>query len=282
MLERWDASPDLARSGVGQLLHGLLDYVVDGHFDAVQILDDAVESLEDQLFDGAPQGLNAQLRSFELRKSLGQLRRVVMPMRDVVNTLMRRDLHVVGDDLMPYYQDVYDHVLRAAREHGILADQLQYALDYRVVIERAVGYLMGAHRLDAVTAFDVLRRQARDSRRRVADVATEVLGETTGPASDQRVSELRASGLGLTGLSRPDGSPGGWLAPGVNHQLFGPVAARRHAGPLTSQNWPGLRERAGHGRFRQFRRVSADRTQEVTICGMSILRAGWSARRSRR
>jgi AmiR/NasT family two-component response regulator len=56
----------------------------------------------------------------------------------------------------------------AAHDHGVLAEQLRYALDYRVIIERAVGYLMGAHRLDAVTAFDLLRKRARDSRRRVA------------------------------------------------------------------------------------------------------------------
>jgi AmiR/NasT family two-component response regulator len=65
----------------------------------------------------------------------------------------------------------------AAHDHGVLAEQLRYALDYRVVIERAVGYLMGAHSLDAVTAFDVLRKRARDSRRRVASVAAEVIGE---------------------------------------------------------------------------------------------------------
>jgi GAF domain-containing protein len=95
----------------------------------------------------------------------------------------------------------------AAQEHSILADQLQYALDYRVVIERAVGYLMGTHGLDAVAAFDVLRRRARDSRRRVADVATDVLGGTTGPASDDRVGDLRPSDLGLTGLPGPETSP---------------------------------------------------------------------------
>jgi GAF domain-containing protein len=63
----------------------------------------------------------------------------------------------------------------AAREQSVLAEQLRYALDYRVVIERAVGFLMGAHGLDAITAFNVLRKRARDSRRRVADVAAEVL-----------------------------------------------------------------------------------------------------------
>jgi GAF domain-containing protein len=95
----------------------------------------------------------------------------------------------------------------AAQEHGLVADQLQYALDYRVVIERAVGYLMGTHRLDAVTAFDVLRRRARDSRRRVADVATEIIGGTTGPASDDRVGDLRPSALGRSGLPGPETSP---------------------------------------------------------------------------
>ena len=79
----------------------------------------------------------------------------------------------------------------AVQEHSAVADQLQYALDYRVVIERAVGYLMGTHRLDAVTAFDVLRRRARDSRRRVADVAAEVLNGATRPARDGRAGDLR-------------------------------------------------------------------------------------------
>jgi GAF domain-containing protein len=68
----------------------------------------------------------------------------------------------------------------AAHDQGVLAGQLRYALDYRVVIERAVGYLMGANGLDAVTAFDVLRKRARDSRRRVADVAAEVIDRAPG------------------------------------------------------------------------------------------------------
>lgn len=97
----------------------------------------------------------------------------------------------------------------AAQEHGIVAGQLQYALDYRVVIERAVGYLMGVHHLDAVTAFDLLRRQARNSRRRVADVATEILGGTTGPASDDRVGDLHPSHAGLADLPGPETSAAG-------------------------------------------------------------------------
>jgi GAF domain-containing protein len=73
----------------------------------------------------------------------------------------------------------------AAQDHSELAGQLQYALDYRVIIERAIGYLMGSRGLDAVTAFDILRKRARDSRRRVADIAAEVLSGTGAGIDDQ-------------------------------------------------------------------------------------------------
>jgi len=62
-----------------------------------------------------------------------------------------------------------------ARDRDTLAAQLQQALEHRVVIEGAIGVLMGAQRVDAVTAFGVLRRQARADRRKVADVARDML-----------------------------------------------------------------------------------------------------------
>ena len=63
----------------------------------------------------------------------------------------------------------------AARRSGELADQLQEALERRVVIERAVGVLMGRHGAHAVAAFNALRKAARDRRRTVGDLAAEVL-----------------------------------------------------------------------------------------------------------
>jgi Mg2+ and Co2+ transporter CorA len=54
VVQRWDGSADLADHGVGFLLWGLLDFVVDGHFATVQQLDEALEGLEDLLFDDRP------------------------------------------------------------------------------------------------------------------------------------------------------------------------------------------------------------------------------------
>lgn len=56
-----------------------------------------------------------------------------------------------------------------------VVEQLQEALENRVAIERAVGFLMGRHRLGPVDAFERLRQRARSERRKVVDVCGDVL-----------------------------------------------------------------------------------------------------------
>jgi magnesium transporter len=135
LIDRWDSSPDLAGQGVGYLLHGLLDLIVDRHFEAVQSLDDGIEELEDLLFDDKPKDQQVQRRSFEMRKSLVTLRRVVLPMREVVNTLLRRDLKVVDEKMTPYFQDVYDHVLRVTEWTESLRDLVTTILETNLTIQ---------------------------------------------------------------------------------------------------------------------------------------------------
>jgi len=135
VLERWDESKELAKHGVSFLLWGLLDDVVDGHFETVQSLDTEIEALEDLLFADAPNNTEVQRRSFELRKSLVLLRRLVLPMREVVNSLMRRDLHVLDAAMTPYYQDIYDHVLRATEWTESLRDLVTTILETNLTIQ---------------------------------------------------------------------------------------------------------------------------------------------------
>jgi GAF domain-containing protein len=62
-----------------------------------------------------------------------------------------------------------------ASERGRLAAELQVALDSRVVIEQAKGVLVGRHGLTTRQAFERLRRQARDQRRPLSEVARAVV-----------------------------------------------------------------------------------------------------------
>jgi GAF domain-containing protein len=82
------------------------------------------------------------------------------------------------------YSAVVEATLRVAlagHNAGELAAQLQYALDNRVLIERAVGFIMARADVDAVAGFDILRSAARNRRSKVAGVAREVLETRTVP-----------------------------------------------------------------------------------------------------
>ncbi|MCH0567029.1 MULTISPECIES: GAF and ANTAR domain-containing protein [unclassified Streptomyces] len=64
---------------------------------------------------------------------------------------------------------------RASRQREVLAQQLQHALDSRVIIEQAKGFL--AHRLQVSLddAFHALRTVARNGNRKLVDVALQVV-----------------------------------------------------------------------------------------------------------
>jgi magnesium transporter len=124
VVRRWDDNSDLIKFGTRALIHGLLDEIIDGYFTAVESLDDEIEEIEDILFDENPRVANElQRRTFALRKSLVQARRAILPMREVVNTVMRRATeNDANSELAPYYEDLYDHVLRAAEWTESLRD----------------------------------------------------------------------------------------------------------------------------------------------------------------
>jgi PAS domain S-box-containing protein len=66
-------------------------------------------------------------------------------------------------------------IVADAHASSVLASQLQYALEQRVVIEQAKGVLMEREGLDSRQAFERLRATARSSQRKLVDVAAEVV-----------------------------------------------------------------------------------------------------------
>jgi Mg2+ and Co2+ transporter CorA len=135
VVRRWDENPDFTKFGVGYLVYELLNYIVDSQLEAIQNLEDRMEKLEDRMFDGVPRVLQVGRRVSQLRKSLVLLRRIVVPMSEVVAGLMRHDLRFVGNDLVPYYQDVYDQVLRATERTDSLRDLVSTILETNLTIQ---------------------------------------------------------------------------------------------------------------------------------------------------
>jgi magnesium transporter len=122
VLERWDRSPDLAAHGVSFLLYGLLDDVVETYFDAVQAFDDYYEAVSDEIFAERPLDPTQQRHWFDMRRAMVRFHRLVVPMREAVSSLMRREHTAVSEELYPYFQDVYDHILRVSESTESLRD----------------------------------------------------------------------------------------------------------------------------------------------------------------
>jgi len=134
VIKRWDAAAHLAGHGVMFLLHGLLDYVVDTQFEVAQDLDAQAEALEESLFAGElTDDESLQRTLYVLRKNVTKLRRVSLPMREVIGTLLRRDEELMADPVMaPYYEDVRDHVLRVGEWVDEIRDMLANVRDTRL------------------------------------------------------------------------------------------------------------------------------------------------------
>jgi len=138
VLSRWEENPELLKLGIGALIHGLLDAIVDSHFDAVQVLDDAMEAIEDQLFDDAVPNRTIQRKTYRIRRDLVELRRVVLPMREVVNAIARHRKAVgAASALDSYYDDLYDHVLRASEWTESLRDMVSTVFETNLSLQDA-------------------------------------------------------------------------------------------------------------------------------------------------
>jgi magnesium transporter len=105
------------------LLYTLLDTIVDGYFPISDRLEEWISELQNGLFD-ARSDQNKTLRDiFELKNDVHHARRAIVPMRDILQPLLRGDLKLFDRDDLPFYRDVYDHAIR-------VIDQLDSARDF--------------------------------------------------------------------------------------------------------------------------------------------------------
>ena len=146
---RWDRSPTLMKHGVGFLLYGLLDVIVDGYFAVLSDFDQFYEKVSDDIFAERPVEPSRQRHWFEMRRETVRFHRLVVPMRETVSALMRHEQEIVPEGLYPYFQDVYDHILRISESSDSLRDlvtaivETNFSLrDYRqnLIVKKVSGW----------------------------------------------------------------------------------------------------------------------------------------------
>ncbi|MFN0073278.1 MAG: magnesium/cobalt transporter CorA [Chloroflexota bacterium] len=132
--QRLEREPSIiAPHPLSLLVYQIADALVDNYFPIVDHFDDRLSDLEDQLFDGL--GRVTLSRLFAMRKSLIGMRRLTNQMRDVFNILVRREQLVFHENTLPYYTDIYDHLLRISETLELQRDLLSGALESYLSIQ---------------------------------------------------------------------------------------------------------------------------------------------------
>jgi magnesium transporter len=116
-----DRHERILSEGPVALLHRIVDSMVDNYRPAIQELENRLDKLEDLAFTGHEHIVRQVIK---LKRELGSLRRVIMPQRDVIGRLGRREFPAIADEMAYRFRDVYDHMARYAEEAILFQDRV--------------------------------------------------------------------------------------------------------------------------------------------------------------
>lgn len=113
--------------GPAALMHRIIDAMVDHYRPEVDRLNDRLDKLEEEIFERPDARLAKQILDF--KADVSSLRRVVLPQRDAVARLARREFPMISESLSYRFRDVHDHLVRLVDEAMFFQDRVTSLLD---------------------------------------------------------------------------------------------------------------------------------------------------------
>jgi len=123
----WHEWTDRAEQGSGLLAYLLIDAIVDDYLPLLDAVSERMDELEDSIFGEFRAESLEEI--FSIKKKLLYLRRSITPLRDVFNTMLRREQPIFPRETHVYFQDVFDHLIRVADTIDTLRDMLSSTMD---------------------------------------------------------------------------------------------------------------------------------------------------------
>jgi magnesium transporter len=117
----------LLGEGTASLLHRLVDALVDNYRPEIEKLQHRLDTLETEVFEKPNPKLAKQILDF--KRDVASLRQVVLPQRDAVGRLARREFAVISEQLAYRFRDVHDHLVRISDEAMFFQDRISGILD---------------------------------------------------------------------------------------------------------------------------------------------------------
>jgi magnesium transporter len=122
-----DKHPHILGEGPVALLHRIVDSMVDHYRPEIESFEHRIDALEHAAALGGRQSMVREILA--LKRDLSSLRRVVIPQRDAVGRLARREFPVIADEMAYRFRDVYDHLVRFSEEAFFFQDRVTGILD---------------------------------------------------------------------------------------------------------------------------------------------------------
>lgn len=113
--------------GTAALLHRIVDTMVDNYRPEVEKLEQRLDRLETEVFDHPETQLVRRI--LEFKKDVASLRQVVLPERDAVGRLARREFSFISEQIAYRFRDVHDHLVRLSDEAMFFQDRVTGILD---------------------------------------------------------------------------------------------------------------------------------------------------------
>ena len=121
---------DFVSSSPANVAHTVFDAVVDEYLPIMNRLSAIVDGIEEDLMEEGEDASDKVLDSlFHLKHELSALRRLAVPLRDVITVLMKPTVRLVPEDSRAYYDDVRDHLSRVVDMIDTMRDYLTGSLD---------------------------------------------------------------------------------------------------------------------------------------------------------
>lgn len=127
VLDICDRNARILGEGPAALFHRIIDTMVDHYRPEIEKLQDRLDTLEKDVFSRPHPELVRRILDF--KRDVASLRRVVLPQRDVVGRLARREFPHISEQLSYRFRDVHDHLVRLADEAMYFQDRITSLLE---------------------------------------------------------------------------------------------------------------------------------------------------------
>ena len=111
----------ILKEGPVALMHRIVDQMVDNYRPVFEEIEARLGHLEEEAFAGHER---LSRRVMKLKRDVSSMRRVLVPQRDAIGRLARREFPAISDEMTYRFRDVYDHVVRLTEEAVLFQDRI--------------------------------------------------------------------------------------------------------------------------------------------------------------